>query len=909
MGGLGLTLDISKKALFASQRGLAVSGNNVSNVSTPKYSRQHAKQIITRPINFSGEQFGTGVEIEAIRRTADELLERRINAEASTAKAYEESQAYMTVLATLFNENSENSLSKSLSDFWNTWHDLSNHPTGTAERTAVRENGILLSEQLNGIYQDIMNLDHDLTLEIVESVNEVNSITRSIADLNREIARVEVSSNANDQRDHRNRLLLKLAEFVDIKSFEQETSDVTVMMTKGTQLVNRSDNNNMKIRDGRLIWIGSNKTEVDITDKVAGGKLGGWLEMRDEVVSKFRSDLNSLTKGMIWLVNNKHSGGVGLDFFKNKLEGTYSTDDTGSFETLSFGNKIDYTKDFKMWVKKLSSLTPLEGAQSVVMDMGLSDSELEIPVYPGSADASTKYTFTVTKSGTIGSSVDLPEIAWKKTNMITGKSVSGLSPMPISYGVGNLNVDGLSLTLKPGYLVAGNTFTMNTDAITGEPDLIDVRVNPIARANSILDSYLFTVEDDGGGKMGTDKIRFKWKNGTNVGTFVIDPRESTMIEVDGLEIDFGFTGTLFDGDSFSITTDTQGKPKVHKSSDWHWTIDSFKNEFNRKSSNTGVSATLIGEGRKLRFTAEDGVGFAFSDSDTEESGVLAALGFNTFFNGNDSGSIKVNGVLDDLNKVAVAQINGGNRKGIISDSKILSPVEIDTTNNIIHFNEDDGTGLVDQLHAVLAPGTYVKEAEFYSLAQDIERAMERESKRKGKSIDYSVRYSPEEQKIIFKEEGGSSLRELRILWGSSTAAPKLGFDFYEDTYLPPDGDYGHGDNTNALGIADLQFERIVMPTWNFIRGISPFSDVLESSIEGYYQGLTGSMGTKAAAIERGLEFSNSMVDKLKEQRENLSGVSLDEEMISIMKYQQAYTAASKLLKTSDEMLQTILAIK
>jgi flagellar hook-associated protein FlgK len=112
-----------------------------------------------------------------------------------------------------------------------------------------------------------------------------------------------------------------------------------------------------------------------------------------------------------------------------------------------------------------------------------------------------------------------------------------------------------------------------------------------------------------------------------------------------------------------------------------------------------------------------------------------------------------------------------------------------------------------------------------------------------------------------------------------------------------------------LQLADLQFEKQKLPVWTFERGKEAFSKSMEASTEGYYQGLIGSMGTKASSIERGLEFSSSMVEKLNEQRDALSGVSLDEEMMNMMKYQQSYTAASKLLKTSDEMLQTILSIK
>jgi flagellar hook-associated protein 1 FlgK len=46
--------------------------------------------------------------------------------------------------------------------------------------------------------------------------------------------------------------------------------------------------------------------------------------------------------------------------------------------------------------------------------------------------------------------------------------------------------------------------------------------------------------------------------------------------------------------------------------------------------------------------------------------------------------------------------------------------------------------------------------------------------------------------------------------------------------------------------------------------------------------------------------------QVKEMRDSVSGVSLDEEMASLVKYQHAYTAAARLITMSDEMLQTLL---
>jgi len=52
-----------------------------------------------------------------------------------------------------------------------------------------------------------------------------------------------------------------------------------------------------------------------------------------------------------------------------------------------------------------------------------------------------------------------------------------------------------------------------------------------------------------------------------------------------------------------------------------------------------------------------------------------------------------------------------------------------------------------------------------------------------------------------------------------------------------------------------------------------------------------------------------MVNNITEQRDALSAVSLDEEMIQLMRYQHAFSAASKLLTVSDEMLNTLISVR
>ena len=60
-----------------------------------------------------------------------------------------------------------------------------------------------------------------------------------------------------------------------------------------------------------------------------------------------------------------------------------------------------------------------------------------------------------------------------------------------------------------------------------------------------------------------------------------------------------------------------------------------------------------------------------------------------------------------------------------------------------------------------------------------------------------------------------------------------------------------------------------------------------------------------------VQLSNQqIVEKmLAAQRESISGVSLDEEMTDLIKFQRAYEASAKLIVTIDEMLETVVNLK
>ena len=356
MSSLGLVLSIAKDALAAQRYGINVTGHNIANVNTPGYSRQTAVYEAKEPAPYGGVLLGRGVDTTDVLRASDQFIENRLMRQKSTMFSSKEMENYMQVLEGLFNEDSEMSISTMLSDFWNSWYDIANNPSGAPERIALYEHSILLSEQFNNLDADLRQLETDLTNALSAGTERINQITSEIAQLNDKIAGMETNSIANDLRDKRNTLISELSEYLNVKSFEQSNGSLTVITAKGCVLVNGKDSYELEMGGDygdRVLWEGSGGAPVDITDYISNGKLGGWLDMRDEIVAKYKLDLDALAKEFIWAVNQQHSQGVGLEAFST-VTGTYQASDTAaaigtSASGLSFADKI-VDGGFRLWL-------------------------------------------------------------------------------------------------------------------------------------------------------------------------------------------------------------------------------------------------------------------------------------------------------------------------------------------------------------------------------------------------------------------------------------------------------------------------------------------------------------------------------------------------------------------------------
>jgi flagellar hook-associated protein FlgK len=79
-----------------------------------------------------------------------------------------------------------------------------------------------------------------------------------------------------------------------------------------------------------------------------------------------------------------------------------------------------------------------------------------------------------------------------------------------------------------------------------------------------------------------------------------------------------------------------------------------------------------------------------------------------------------------------------------------------------------------------------------------------------------------------------------------------------------------------------------------------------STIEGFYTELVGDLGFETASAELTLKSQESIMTHLERQRESISGVNIDEEMIDLVRFQQAFEAAARFIDTVNQMSATLI---
>jgi len=323
MGNLFATLGIAVSGLQASQIAVQVTGHNIANVNTDGYSRQRADLVTRWPVTTQYGSLGRGVNVADIFQMRDRLLDAVFQNETQNVGELTVERDFLQRIEDIFQEPGATGIGGLLDEFFASVQALANYPEELPLRTSMIAAASVLAEGFNDIDRRLEQIRTDANTEITTLVEEVNTLTEQIAELNYNIVRAEATGKmANDFRDRRTVLLDRLAELVDIQTVDAANGSVTVLVggevlvdgkywtELGTQV-----NPALDPERGDLVEVVIAASGRVVT--MTGGRFKGLFDVRDIIAPELATRVNQLAATLIFEFNRIHTQGTGLTGFSN----------------------------------------------------------------------------------------------------------------------------------------------------------------------------------------------------------------------------------------------------------------------------------------------------------------------------------------------------------------------------------------------------------------------------------------------------------------------------------------------------------------------------------------------------------------------------------------------------------------
>ena len=335
--------DIGLSGLNAAQQALNIIGNNMANAATEGYHRQRVELSPAYGALYGYMFMGGGVNVEAVTRLVDNLLERQILDEQSLLEHVQQEYNTLLTVEAAFGEFSESGgLSAAIDDFFGSLQDLCTHPDELTWQQQVVDSAETMAGRIRTLGSFLDNLKNEMTFECQNVVEQINTLAERIAELNGNIERIEIDgTTATSLRDQRDHCISELSELITIETVSRDYGTVDVNV-EGIPLV--SGTNFMAIgvglnEDGRtgIGVAGTNSYDREIY----GGKLGGLLSLKNDLIDEIESKLNDMAAALISQINQVHIQGVGSFGSFNELAGwTMNSENLSEFEPPITDGKI-----------------------------------------------------------------------------------------------------------------------------------------------------------------------------------------------------------------------------------------------------------------------------------------------------------------------------------------------------------------------------------------------------------------------------------------------------------------------------------------------------------------------------------------------------------------------------------------
>lgn len=411
-------LNIGMSGLAAGQSSLMTTGNNIANVDTAGYSRQQTVQGTKASQQIGNVFIGTGTTLADVRRVYNTYLDAQLRTATtlnSEASAY---KAQATPLdATLSDTNT--GLTGVLQKFFTSMQGVATSATDDSPRQSVVTGAQALASRFNSIAKQLNDQNTSLNGSLSDMASQVNKLATSIASLNQKISELSTgTSQPNDLLDSRNEAVRQLSELVGAQVVERGNSyDIYVGSGQPLVLGNTTDTlETVPSKDDpsrMALQMNRGSSTIDITSVISGGKIGGLLSYRKEVLDPSLNELGRVALVVADQMNSQQAQGI---------------DKNGDFGAAIFNNINSAALISQRSVGQAGNSAGSGNLDVTIKDTG----KLTTSDYQVTFTSATNYTVT------------------RSDGTAMGAFSTATTPAPV--------IDGFSLSLNGGALSAGDSF-------------------------------------------------------------------------------------------------------------------------------------------------------------------------------------------------------------------------------------------------------------------------------------------------------------------------------------------------------------------------------------------------------------------------------------------------------------------
>jgi len=919
-------VSVASNAVQSYQRALGTVSNNIANVGTDGYSRQEVVMAANPAARVGTVYLGTGVTVDSVKRQYDNFAEANLRNSNSNLASQEPMVNYANRVIDIMGSTSMG-LSSALDQFFNSARDLSSDPASTVMRGSFLRDSENIASRF-GELSSQLNLVQNETDEAVKSyVNSMNTIVKQLAVVNTQLTRQKsVSMQPADLLDQRDVLLKDLSSYAHINTAFAENGSVSVslgpsltrdVVVDGNKSFMLGTNFNAAAPEKVSLVLDPYGTSTSLSG-LSGGKLAGILSFREQVLGSSRNSLDTLANNFVKEVNAVHSSGI--DAYGNTGVDLFSIEKStvGSAGTI----KVNFTDALKISAaaqfRVFEAPNNTGGADASLLYVGEPsngppDITTTLVNNPNSA-AAIKVTPTISRP--VSAVTTIPN-GLENISILMGEADPGQQLQIFTRDGRQLvgtQVDeatqGLIMTEANGFAVNASYSSAYLN-VNGSESYKDIKVFYGARADagSVLQADSTEVDPTKHttvakvpvpATLQSDRIQtgltsisaglFKLNGVSLAGISVssgtlqasdiaagiqangitgITAKASNEIRIPVSQLKLDLPLSLKSGNTATYTV-VKSVPTDLK------TVDGLIQAINAKSSLSGVQASIGDDGSLVltNTTGNEGKDIAIDSSASPNS-----LGIKA---GNYGGKISITRALV---KGTDTPIELGFDKGTPTD---LAKMGFKTGAYL------SGTVNEDLLVFVSGPGEAKISAGYSGQPVDSKQALRSQplkirfdSPTSFSIVDFNTNtivaersFDPNYLEPAFTYQG------VQI---SFSSAPKTG-----DIFTIDGNKDGTGNNENMLQLIGLESESIM-------GGGKTFASAYIDNVNDM-----GNIARQAAISQSALKV---VYEQAVTARDQVSGVSLDEEAADLVRYQQAYQASAKILQVASQLFDSVLQLR